>query len=667
MGRESAAERQRRRAVDEVRRGVARRDVARTVDYLLTLPREARADLVAPVADLVRNEIAREHRAGRWARLTFLAARIEREPRLLETGAGPPAVRDARWALLWAAINAREWDRARGHLEALELPPSPLARALAALVAARGAPEPAAIAGVPLPAAAVSEAAIGRSQVPVPPPPCTPEAVEARVLACYAGQAWSVFVATVEHWARAASPAVARPLLVLAAQLAARELWGAAYRGEAAVFIARAARDAGAPAELQAEVLLALRVAVAALPAEEPAAGPAARRYLAVAGAAASYAALRPVVVATLAGTLLDGDLFVPALAVSEELLRAAPSGALWLKAVTMWALGPGEGEPAPAWLVRALEALLGQPGELLAPLRGLPPDRQEAALQALAFALPLPLLERTLDLLWRGRDEPLGAVLGDVLDVLLARARAAAGGRRAERHDPRVRELLAEMAADMGLGGEIDLDEAMRSPMGRQLQAEAGALLDADESDELPVAVLPVWRRFRDRAVPIHVRFLELALVNAPTAAEAEAALAAHLAAAREIEAWLRVLEAAALEGCPRATAAVEARLLAVHGADPAALARGLRAAGRLGAPDRLRQALAVALIDAAAGAAPPLPAAVQEMLLEARMLDPRRPRRRGRRAGGTAPPPAPPRRRRSRRPPVQLDLLAEDPEEPR
>jgi hypothetical protein len=685
VARPSAAERQRGRSLADLRAALDRRDADRAIASLFKLAPAERAALLPQTAELARAELGRAFAVRQWSRVLFFVAREEREPGLLATGATEAEIGEVRWASFWAAAEQREWARARAALAALELPPaSPLAVALSSLAATEGAPERSLFAALPLPPCEEGDRlgcdrgqareAANASRIS---PPVAPEEVEARVLEAYAALSWARFAISIDGWIEAAAPPVAHAIRLLVAQLAVRNLCERHGSPDPAVLIAESAVALGWPRGLASEIALALRAASAELSGEKPAEAAQTRRFAAVARAAAGYPELRPAVEAVLTRTLFLESGLPPLLGLLERMLAERTSPSLFWKACRVERLVHRDAETLPRWLLGVFEVTLAQPGELRAALLALDPERREQAISTIAQRTPLPLLERALDVLWQGGDQELVPTLCRTLDALVERSRIAqlrrGRSRRAGRIGRDTEAALLAIAEQEGM--DPDLVRMMMRSDGR-----FAALLEDGDDDpfELPPAALAVWERFRERALPCHVHYLELALTNASTDAERVDAVDRHLSASSGIEAHLRAIRTAAEEDLPYADEALGDRLFARFHGDREALARGLLSSEAMGAPAGLRLRLARALLTANATDPRPRSPEAEDALLEARLLcapRPERPRKKKKKKAAKKKKPPSERKPRTKKrtakeepgpappaPPRQLELLGEE-----
>ena len=372
-------------ALDDVSKGLRRNDAELAVSALLKVASAERESVLPAVGALFRQAVLEVHRRGEWSRGVFWAARAEKEPRLY----GLPDSDDHRavlWALMWAAVISREFERA-ARLWALVRPQveakaPALALAIEAHIASRGSPPPALIAAlnVPEPDPRLGREPTQSSSKLTLPAPTTLVSVESSVLAACSGLPWAQFADTVTTWVRTATPELARTIATLATSLAVRELLvrfseaANSQRSVPGLLVAELIRQVGAQATMSEDVLLAFRL-VASDGAQQPFANEqAARPFCALASATAAYELHRPLVVRA-----LESRLFAPAAARSglrllEGLATKTLPPELFAKAVALICMEQHEFVPeAPAWLRQAWELLMKEPTDFQRWISALP------------------------------------------------------------------------------------------------------------------------------------------------------------------------------------------------------------------------------------------------------------------------------------------------------
>lgn len=636
-----------RMAVDELAEGLKRKDAERAVGALLKLEAGFRAPHLERAAPLFRDHIHRLFVASQWPELVFWAARAEREERLLSVGASSEQEREVRWELFWGCLRSNEWVRARKHLELLRpaLTDTPLTAALESYIAAMGKPDGEQfvhlVAALPQPDTRLGYDARqqrNRAVATVITPPVHVEQVEGKVLQCYGTYSFEAFSSTVEQWAFKAEAQVASKIRLLGVELAAGTLlsrMGDSRRHlhEPALFIARACQQEHAPAEMKEEVLLVLRALSAGLSADS--AGlplDSARVLISVSDAAIQYPELEPLIVHMASSLSFLPETHPAALQWMERLLGRTPSATVWFKGFDLW-FQNRQLDP-PAWLVQSLERVLDHKGELRDAVRPRLVDPKFAdQFDVIAERMPLPLAERALEEAWQGADETSKNRLADAYETLLASARFEAMYRESGPDNLSPRDVL-ELKRCLGMGDEaydeMALQKALQSPIGAKLRNTTAMLFDEDDRvTPLPIEVLPLWNRVKERLMPYRISFLEMALANARTPQEGYTATEKFLEGYRDITAMLSLLRAGEEEEpYPRAFAAIEDEIFTRYLNNREALATGLLAAIRFYLPRRLRVKLAKSL-NAAHALVPdtePISRQVETALLEASILDPRR-----------------------------------------
>jgi hypothetical protein len=680
VGRDSKEERRLKRAGEELQKGLSRGDLDRALPAFLVLPASEQGLHAARVAELVRRDVTSTYARRAWARLSQLAGYVERDERVVSAGAADDQILEARWALLWGRARSGDWQRARLHLDAVRpaLARSPFLAPLSALVESKGAPDAAAcelmkraLADRPTSVDARLGYDPGQRAEALEPisPPVNEEEVEPRLLAFFARTGWQGFAATAEAWARRADPKTERRIRILAAQLSVQELLMRAQRGpehaaEPALFIAQACVQADAAQELEAELLLALRLATAALPKDEPVTREPARLYATVAKAALRSAALLPVVAGTTENTLFTVDARPFALDLLRLLLEHAFSASLWIKACAVWAL-PGQPGILPPWLTQGLTRLLDIGDELRVALRRSVPRIMHLVVDAISQLFPLAITERALDELWDERSAEWSQVLARAFDNLLDRARQAATTGRSS--NAALKDMVRSMFGDAG--EEAEFQELWDSREGRYIRRVAEAELSGKEHEPLPSQVQPLWRRFKDRVLPFSVDALEMALANSASPREQQDAVERFAAGRDRAVKWLQAIKDAGGSGCRRAHRALLETMLTRYGQDAQALAEALLAAKDMGAPPEIMRVVAAALTDAAQVLSPDARKAdlLARALLAAKIWDRRsatRPKRTRKRSSGNGAGKAAPRsRRRPAGEQAELDLSGDAP----
>lgn len=599
MARHDREERQHRRWLEDARKHLTRGDVEGTVSALLRLPPGLREELLPRSAELFREAVEEQHRRGAWGALSTLAAHADAEPGFVERSAEAEAARRAYWPLMWAAARARDWARARRLwrplADVLRGRSPHVAEAAEAWLSSQGAPAPERMTAG-LDALPTVDARLGvepaRPRVSVPPPRTPPE-VEEAVLALRATEPFSVFASRLETWAREASAEVARAVWGLAGQLAARELWlraeegrGVASLQEPASLLARSVREGGAPPELAATTLQALRAVAAGLPPEGILRTEEAEAYAVLAQAAALYPDLRNPVVQAVSQVRFSGPALSRALRLYEALLDVRLDVALWARAFLVWDEARPQTQHAPSWLQDGLRRLLSEdvPG-LLSWLRGATPSEREVLIEVVALTCSPPLVEAWVEACWDGADEALRHALSGAIVTLLERSRAKRAGKD----------------VDSLLRGAQTAEEAMRVLLGME-----GAFEEAQALLELPPEGLRTWRRFASRVLPYRREFLEEASRQATSDDEAWEATLRYLEAHPGDGAYLDALSAMCMTGRELFGKRVLARWLERLGGDAHALAEAAVATERTATPCEYLHPLLEAFLAAQAGPRP-------------------------------------------------------------
>jgi hypothetical protein len=617
MARHDREERQHRRWLVDARKYLERGDLEGALAPLLRVPPPLRDEPLPRAAVLFREAVHEQHRRGAWGLLGTLAARADVEPRLVEQGVDPEEARAVYWTLVWAAGRAREWARARKLWQPLaetarERAPQ-LAVAVDSWLRAQGAPAAELVA----PALACLPAVDSRLGVEPArpratlPPPRSVEAVEGAVLALCALEPFPVFASRVQAWAREAPEAVGRAVWELAAQLAARELWlrggaakGLATLGEPAVLLARAMSELKDSPAVAALVLQALRVVTARLPKEGPSRAEEAEPWCALAQAAALQPDTRHWVVQAVSEVSFSEAALPRALRLYEALLSLELDAALWARALLRWDEHSPEASVAPGWLQEGLSRLLqAQLPALLAWLRAAERFERTALAECVASTFKRELVESWVDACWEGADEELRYVLSSAVIILLDRTR-----------DKSVKRQLERM-----LRGVHSVDDAEHL-----LLRMEGALEQAEALLKLSPEGLRIWRRFAPRMLTYQVEFLNEAVAQASSDAEAWEAAERYLAAHGGDSAYLDVLQA--MDGTQREKLSqrILTRWLEQRSNDVQALAEAAVACERRGVPCKRLHPVLEAFLLALVAQPPSEPSpAVQQAQQLARMHD--------------------------------------------
>lgn len=576
MARHDRQEGQRRRWLEDARKYLGRGDLESALPSLLRLPPPMRDELLPRAAALFRAAVEEQHQHGAWGRLGTLAARAEAEPGLVERGVALEQAQALYWPLMWGAGRAREWARAERlwqPLAATVRARAPgLATAIEAWLSSQGAP-PSELVAPALACLPPVDTRLGielaRPRPAVTPPRSVAE-VEGAVLALCALEPFPVFASRVEAWAREVSSEVARAVWELAGALAARELWLRAAAGkdtvalqEPASLLARAARGAESSEALSVQVLQALRVVTAKLPSTGLSSAEEAEAWCTLAQAAALQPEFRPWVVQAVSEIRFVKGALPRALRLHEALLALTADVALWARAFLAWdALNP-EALLAPGWLQQSLRQLIDTQGPgLLAWLRKAEEPDLSALIEGVAITCPLELVESWVEACWEGATEALRRKLSGAVIILLDRTRDKKAKRRMEHKLRSAR--TPEEAARMLL--ELEGWQATK------------------EWEALPAEGLRIWRRFSPRMLPYDAEFLNEAMHQASSEAEAWEAIERYLAAQTGHPAFIEALQAAARRGREPLCQRVLARWMERCAGEAQALAEAAVAGERMG-----------------------------------------------------------------------------------
>lgn len=579
MPRHDHEEGRHRRWLEDARKYLRRGDLEGALPALLRLPPPRRDELLPHAAALFRKAVEEQHRRGAWGGLGELAARAEAEPGLVERGASPEEARALYWPLMWAAGRARAWARAQklwGFLATTARESAPrLAAAVEAWIVTQGVPASEAVAPA-LACLPPVDARLGiepaRPHAAVSAPRSMAE-VEQAVLALCAIEPFPVFARRIEAWAREAPAEVAQAVWELAGQLAARELWLRAASdkevtalSEPASLLARAAHAAGASEALPGLVLQALRVLTARLPHTGLSRAEEAEAWCSLAQAAALQPDARPWVIQAVSELRFSERALPRALRLYEALLPLSVNAALWARAFLAWDERHPDGHLAPRWLQEGLRQLIAtQAPALLAWFQKAENSESTALMEAVAFSCPPELVESWVDACWEGADEPLRRLLSGAIVILLDRTRDKKAKRRMERKVLSARSL--EEVARILFGGE-DQEEAAR------------------DWGELSTEGLRIWRRFVPRMLTYDAEFLNEAVRQASSPAEAWAAVERYLEANRGDTAYLEALQATDMAGREELAQRVLARWIERCSGHAQALAEAAVAGERMGLP---------------------------------------------------------------------------------
>ncbi|WP_224362696.1 DUF6109 family natural product biosynthesis protein [Hyalangium versicolor] len=577
MAQQASEERQHRRWLEDARKYLGRGDLEATLAPLLRLPPELREEFLPRGAALFRDAVQKQHRRGDWGMLATLAARADAEPRLVEQGVGLDEAQATWWPLVWAAGRAREWARSQRLWQSLvptarEKAPR-LSVAMEAWIVGQGVPAPESVAAV-LECLPPVDLRLGIEPVRLSPnlrAPRSVEEVEGAVLALCAMEPFTVFSSRVEAWAREASAEVIRAVWQLTGQLAARELWlratagkGFAAYAEPASLLARAARGVGDPQVLSVQALQALRVVTGSLPLEGLARAEDAEGWCSLAQAIALQPDMRPWVMRAASEVRFSGAALPQALRLYEALLDFAPDAPIWARALLAWDEHKPEARSAPEWLQKGLRELIAtQVPSLLAWLKALKPSESNLLVECVASTYAPELVESWVEGSWELADEELRRVLSGAISVLLDRSRNKQAVRKMERL----------------VRGALDSKDAARLVIEQGIEQLAATV-------ELSAEGLRIWRRFGSRMLTYRAEFLEEAVRQAASEAEAWEVAERYLQARAGDPAYIDVLLAMDGGGQIGLARRVLGRWVERRSEDVQALAKAALSLGSMEAP---------------------------------------------------------------------------------
>ncbi|MFY0566371.1 DUF6109 family natural product biosynthesis protein [Archangium lansingense] len=599
--------RQHRQWLEEARKHQKRGDLEGMLSALLRLPPSLREELLPSGAALLRQAVREQHRRGSWRTLSTLAVRVDAEPGLVERGAAPEEAWATYWPLVWAAGRARDWERARRLWQPLTGPTRAhaplLARAMDGWLSSDGSPSPELIAPA-LERLPPVDSLLGiepPSQRVSLPPPRSLDEVEGALLALRALEPFPVFASRAEAWARAAPAEVARAIWELAGQLAARELWLRAAEGkehaalsESASLLARAVREGGALEALSVPTLQALRVVAAGLAQTVISRIEDAEPLCTLAQATALQPSAQPWVAQAMSGFRFEGAALPRALGLYQELLARIADAPLWARAFLAWCEQNPEAPNAPGWLQEGLGRLVAtKASSLLSWLGGAVPSERMELIECVASTCAPDLVESWVDVCWEGASEELRRELSEAVRILLDRSRMKQGGRQLERL----------------LRGVRSLEDAER-----MLMEVEGAMEQVYSSMKLTGDGLRIWRRFAPRVLTYQVEFLEVAVRQAVSDAEAWDAAVRYLEAHPGNTGHIEALRAMELSGREALARRILERWLERRTANVLALAEAVVAAGRMNTPCKYLHPVLEAFMRALSEQLPALQAPVVE-----------------------------------------------------
>jgi hypothetical protein len=600
---------QQQRARAELDSALARGNAAGALDAWLSLPSAQRDERREPLTRVLRTALAPlVDRQDTQAALSFFQ-RLSRDQSLLEAVANEPRM---RWLLFTAALRARQWSLARSGWLWFSPRPAPARGPLAAAIDTTLDSEGRTASSEIAPLMAADAERLGRpivrSKAGYPLPENAQDA-EQRCLACFAREPFARFCEQLKIWLERATPSVAQTLRPLAAQLAQRELLSRfdepARALEPARFCASLALAGQATQRsdaLQGAVGLALRVTARVI---ENAHGTLSREQQTGCCLVLQAACADPELSAFVSPLLIAAafDRSDPrVLGLARAALEREPSAQLSLFAASVIhdRLADEQSvcrhEPAPAWLINAVERALERPESFGAALDAAGNDARMLA-HALLGGLPLELAVRVVDEAWLPASEDARQVLAETAEELVERMHEA-------RSEPRAGagmdvKVLREMAASLGMP---DLSKSeLRGLLASPDVAKMSALLGRDaDGDALPVAMQPLWRKLEAHVVPYAASHLDTALCLAGEPAAKRALVQTFWSTRTTLVSRLRALADAGGQGLEAAESALEAQLFDQLECQALDAAQALYLAEQLGAPVGLQKRMHLALLEA-------------------------------------------------------------------
>lgn len=597
---------------DNVEKGIRRGDAEVALQALLRLAPPERPPFIEQVGALFRLAVQADHQARNWSKLMSWASRAEKVPGL-EGLPGSPEFFATHWALTWAAVKTKEWNRARRWCQPL-VPPlrqqaPAFAAALEAVVSGNATPE---LVAPFLAAPSPDDPRLGnepkRHRIEWKAP-TSGEDVERALLPMVGGEPWGVFAANVTRWAPLANEATRTRMLELAGHLATRETLkrlasGRAHPFEPAVLLRFAVERLNAPASLADEALLVFRLLAGRMPREVRTPEPA-REFTPAALAASAYAAHRPLVVAVLTRLTFTPGASSPILKLIDQLLSQQPDLALLGKAMLLRAnAGPerADAHSPSAVLVRALSTTITTDAEALGRwFDGLTPEHRENLAGWMSFVLPVDLVQAFIPAVWPWvAPAARKGLVRAVENVLL-----------------RIRDLHLPPDLD-DLDDWLDDDDPLEGP--------------------LPPQARPFWNAVQNLVLPENLAFLPFALREA-RGEQPQELVARALGEKPTIEQLLSAWDLLRIHKHPAAlTKQVEAQIFQRYGRDLHALIHGVMGAHQLSLPIALKRKLAEALWAQRDGVCTCSDFA-QALVLAERWLQPAKPR--AKKKGKKSPPP--------------------------
>jgi hypothetical protein len=429
-----------RRVIDDLEKGLQRRDPARTLEAFGKLPASSRPGFASRVAPLYRDEVRRRFTEKNFSALHRLAAQADAAPELLTIDAPPEKTAELAWTLVWASGLAKDFSRAArlmAHLQDWLSNASPtLSKAMTAWIEGQGAPPVDALPHtVPDPRLGMDPPKHAVGDFPVPK---TASTAAKDAIHLYATQPWSTFAHKMSSsWLRRASFEVGEPLRREVLGLCLHEVLRRTAANEPAPhaplsLAARCIDELRSPEAARDDTMTALRLAVYGVRAKLPSAG----EHLAlVLRAAVRDPGLAAMVVDLALGLEAEWIGNEPAIALFEALWKRHPTLELWLSALDRWGKdhAPFCSHKVPAWFVRAANSAIAE-GKLS---RLLLAENAKDRLELVAWLsalLSFDALDRFLYDLWERADGALrrtiARTMGDELSSAMGMVEAGASAR---------------------------------------------------------------------------------------------------------------------------------------------------------------------------------------------------------------------------------------------
>ena len=433
-----------RRVIDDLEKGLQRRDPARTLEAFGKLPTGSRPGFASRVAPLYRDEVRRRFTEKNFSALHRLAAQADAAPELLTIEAPAEKTAELAWPLVWASGLAKDFARAArlmAHLQDWLSNAAPaLSNAMTAWIEGQGAPPVDALPHmVPDPRLDMDPPKNAVGDFPVPK---TASNAAKDAIHLYATQPWSTFAHQMSStWLRRASFDVAEPLRREVLGLCLHEVLRRTAANEPAphaplALAARCIDELRSPEAARDDTMTALRLAVYGVRANLPSAG---EHLVLVLKAAVRDPGLAAMVVDLALGLEAEWIGNEPAITLFEAIWKRHPTLELWLSALDRWGKdhAPFCSHKTPAWFARAANSAIadGKLSRLL--LAENAKDRLELVAW-LGSLLSFDALERFLYDLWERADSALRRTIARTMGEELSSAMGmVAAGESARDFDP--------------------------------------------------------------------------------------------------------------------------------------------------------------------------------------------------------------------------------------